>query len=311
MQMACLSPSIDLELLDRKPFGFKHQMMGHPALELGNLARVLPALPPDQVMYSKGLRGLGTNFDRAHIDDQNGLGIEETIETIRTSNSYIAVRQPEVDPSFQDLHRALTDDIGQLMRRRGVGQAPTHAVIWLFIASPNAVTPFHFDRYSNFLFQFRGSKQVAVFEPWNDQVIRPEHYECYVARDERVMPWEDGMDRFARHFDFAPGEAIHIPHLGGHYVRNGPEDVSISMSIFFHTAETRRWNDALVMNDLLRRRLRPLGLAPRAVNSTQSLDGLKAGTLPLLKWSASMRQRLGRSRLAPNVDKQAPGARAD
>ena len=40
---------------------------------------------------------------------------------------------------------------------------------------------------------------------------------------------------FANKFAFAPGEAIHIPFVGGHYVKNGPEDVSISLSFFFGT----------------------------------------------------------------------------
>lgn len=100
------------------------------------------------------------------------------------------------------------------------------------------------------------------------------------------------MDRFANKFHFQPGQAIHIPFLGGHYVKNGPEDVSISLAIFFHTDATRRLKQALVINDLLRRRLAPLGLAPKAIHSTGSMDSLKASMYPVIKGAANLKNKL-------------------
>jgi hypothetical protein len=288
---ACFADSIQPDKLDKTPFQFEHKLMGHPALELSNLAQVLPALG-ERVMYSKGMAQLGANFDRAHIDHQNGLSIEETIDQILTTQSYVAVRGPENHASFKDLHRSMCDDIARLMKRNGSGTLPTDAEMWLFIASPNAVTPFHFDRFSNFLLQFRGSKQVAVFEPWNDEVIAPTQYEAYTARSDRQMHWDDRMDRHAHKFNFQAGQAIHIPFLGGHYVKNGPEDVSISMAIFYHTDVTRRFRQALIINDLLRRRLSRFGLAPSAVNSAGSMDGLKSGLYPIVKGIANLKGRL-------------------
>lgn len=287
----CFNDDIQPASLDKGPFQFAHRLMGHPALELSNLATALPALS-DRVMYSKGLSNLGANFDRAHIEHQNGLSIEETIEQIRTTQSYIAVRGPEHHPSFRDLHRMMCEDIAKLMRTNGTGQRPENAEMWLFIASPGAITPFHFDRFSNFLLQFRGSKEVAVFKPWNDEVITPTQYEAYTARNDRQMHWADEKDRFAHKFHFHPGQAIHIPFLGGHYVKNGPEDVSISMAIFYDTEETRRFKQALVINDLIRRRVARFGWQPSAVNSPGSLDGFKSGLYPVVKGVANLKNRV-------------------
>lgn len=287
----CFNNDIQPGSLDKSPFQFSHRLMGHPALELGNLATALPALG-ERVMYSKGLSNLGANLDRAHLDDQNGLSIEETIEQIRTTQSYIAVRGPEHHPSFKDLHRVMCEDIAKLMRANGTGQLPENAEMWLFIASPGAITPFHFDRFSNFLLQFRGSKEVAVFEPWNDEVITPQQYEAYTARNDRQMDWADEKDRFAHKFHFHPGQAIHIPFLGGHYVKNGPGDVSISMAIFYDTDETRRFKQALVINDLIRRRAARFGWQPSSVNSPASFDGLKSGLYPVVKGAAGLKGRL-------------------
>ncbi len=287
----CFNTDIQPDSLDKAPFQFSHRLMGHPALELGNLATALPALG-ERVMYSKGLSNLGANLDRAHLDEQNGLSIEETIEQIRTTPSYIAVRGPEHHPSFQDLHRVMCEDIAKLMRTNGTGRLPENAEMWLFIASPGAITPFHFDRFSNFLLQFRGSKEVAVFEPWNDEVITATQYEAYTARNDRQMDWADEKDRFAHKFHFHPGQAIHIPFLGGHYVKNGPEDVSISMAIFYDTDQTRRFKQALFINDPLRRRAARFGWQPRAVNSAGSLDGFKSGLYPVVKGVASLKNRV-------------------
>lgn len=287
----CFNTDIQPDSLDKAPFQFSHRLMGHPALELGNLATALPALG-ERVMYSKGLSNLGANLDRAHLDEQNGLSIEETIEQIRTTPSYIAVRGPEHHPSFQELHRVMCEDIAKLMRTNGTGRLPENAEMWLFIASPGAITPFHFDRFSNFLLQFRGSKEVAVFEPWNDEVITATQYEAYTARNDRQMDWADEKDRFAHKFHFHPGQAIHIPFLGGHYVKNGPEDVSISMAIFYDTDQTRRFKQALFINDLIRRRAARFGWQPRAVNSAGSLDGFKSGLYPVVKGVASLKNRV-------------------
>jgi cupin-like protein len=288
---------VDSDSLDRSPFQFKHRLVEHPALTLENLARVLPALPPDQVMYSKKLQDLRTNFERAHIDHQNGLSIEETIEHIRTSESYISVRKPESHPSFQPLFAEINSDVGELMRKHGTGTEPVDPQLWLFIASPNALTPFHFDRYSNFLMQIRGSKQVAVFRPWNAEVIDPADYEARVAFDANRADWRPEKDRFAIKFNIVPGDAIHIPFLGGHYVQNGPEDVSITLSYFFHNNETTFRTKALLTNHFLRKRLKRVGLQPRPIGASAGMDALKAGMYPLLKAGSealgAVRKKLG------------------
>lgn len=274
---------IDVALLDREPFRFRHGFTEHPALSLATLTEVLPALPPDQVMYSRKLEDLSTNFDTAHLDFKNGLTIEETIENIRTSNSYISVRKPEAHPRFAVVADELKRDIGELMRRQGTGSLPLELELWLFIASPNATTPFHFDRFSNFLLQIRGKKQLAVFKPWNTEVLDPRSYEAHMAREKREMDWRDEKDRFANKYEIGPGDAIHIPFLGGHYVKNGADDASITLSIFFHNQETTRWCKALLTNHILRKRLGRVGFTPKPVNSPASRDSLKAAAYPVVR----------------------------
>jgi hypothetical protein len=275
--------------LDRQPFQFQHNLVTHPALSLERLSKSIPQMP--NILYSKGLTDLGVNFDRAHIDHKNGLSIEETIETIRTSSSYIAIKSPELHDDFRELFADLHGDVSQLIQRNRQGRAPQQASCWLFIASPNAQTPFHFDRYSNFLLQIRGSKEVAVFPNFDERIISAPDCEAYMDREEQRPPWKPELDQYAQKFNFKPGEAIHIPFIAGHYVKNGAEDVSISLSFFFQTHQTLKWASAMQFNHRVRRHLGRFGIRPTPVGRSRVRDAVKAKILPTADkaWSRFIR----------------------
>jgi hypothetical protein len=272
----CFADDIQSELLDRQPFKFHHKLLGHPALSLDNLSRVLPTLPTEQVMYSKGLLDVNADFESTFRKKPHERTLAETIESIRTSDSYIMVRSPEADASFADLYQALRSEVGAMMTARGVGKLPIDAQLYLFIASPNSVTPFHIDRYSTFLMQFRGSKTVHVGEPWDDRLVSQPNREAYVVRQNTKLPWSPQSDSYSTPFEFSPGEALHIPFIAGHHVRNGPDDVSISMSIIFNTEESMRWRDALSFNHVLRKHLGRVGVSPSGVGQSAFKDQIKS-----------------------------------
>jgi len=272
----CFAEDIRSDLLDRAPFKFHHRLLEHPALSLENLARVLPTLPQQQVMYSKGLLDVADDFESTFRKKPRDRTLEETIDSIRTSDSYIMVRSPEIDPSFADLYKALCGEVASLMKTRGVGSMPLQAQLYLFIASPNSITPFHIDRYSTFLMQFRGSKTVTVGTPWDDRIVSQPDREAYVVREKTKLPWSSQLDEFSTAFEFSPGEALHIPFIAGHHVCNGPEDVSISMSIIFNTEESVRWRNAISFNHILRKQLNKVNLTPKSIGQSDWRDALKS-----------------------------------
>jgi hypothetical protein len=186
------------------------------------------------------------------------------------------VRSPECDPTFAELHRQLLGDVEQIMKVRGVGSKTFGAQLYLFIASPNSITPFHIDRNSTFLLQFRGSKVVSVFPQWDVRVISDEDREAYVAHAKTRLAWDAGKDELATRFDFKPGDGLHIPFAAGHHVRNGSEDVSISMSIIFNTREGSAWCRALNLNHRMRPAMRRFGAAPTPVGTSAWRDRSKA-----------------------------------
>ena len=263
-------------LLDRQPFVFSHQLVDHPALSLENLAEAIPQLPADQVFHSNGRLALADNLDRAHREHSPEQGLQDALQRLRNVDAYIMVRKPETHASFQPLFRMLEAEVSRLVRATGQDGDLGDAKLYLFIASPNSVTPFHIDRYSTLLMQVRGSKEVVVYPPWDDRVVSDEHTENYFAGIGRP-PWRPEAEPLGQRFNFEPGQALHIPFAAGHHVRNGSDDISISLSIIFNSARSQQLIQALRLNHQLRRLASKVGLQPGRVALDGSGVALKSG----------------------------------
>ncbi|MGH8075660.1 MAG: cupin-like domain-containing protein [Lysobacter sp.] len=262
-------------LLVRKPFVFAHHLVDHPALSIENLAAVIPQLPDDQVFHSNGRLTYADNLDRAHREHSPEQGLHEALQRLREVDAYIMVRKPETHPSFQPLFRMIEAEVMELVRATGQGADLGDAKLYLFIASPNSVTPFHIDRYSTVLMQIRGTKEVVVYPPWDQQVVSDEHTELYFSGLDRP-PWRPEAEPLGQRFDFKPGEALHIPFAAGHHVRNGSDDISISLSIIFNSPRSQQLIQALRFNQQLRVLASKIGLQPGRVALDASGVALKS-----------------------------------
>ena len=286
--MRCFEDSDAFSLQDAAPFKFRHKLQGHPALELDTLKRLVPTLPEDQLYYSNARMKRDDDFESSITDRRSESRIDAIIENIRSSSGYIMVRSPEVLPAFRDLYRDLVADVGDTVRARGFGPEATEPMLYLFISSPNAVTPFHFDRQSNFLFQLRGSKVVTIFKPWDPRVITQLEYEHHISRKElAAVKWKPEAESLGTAFDFQPGEALHIPYCGGHHVTNGPGDLSISLAIFFNHQRNEERMRALLFNRRVRPYLAKVGTEPGPVARHRRADAFKARAFSALSRAAN------------------------
>ena len=111
LDFRCFEEEMNNPNIDKKPWKFGHKILDHPALTLSNLEKVVQRLPEEQVLFSSGKLKKSDNFDTAHKDKITGLSLKETIENIKTSESYIMVRRPEVDHSFKDLFESIKEDV--------------------------------------------------------------------------------------------------------------------------------------------------------------------------------------------------------
>jgi Cupin-like domain len=285
-----LDPQVFAAYFNRKPFRVAHSLCGHPLFELKRLLQLARSLPERFVEYNAGAMPVGV---RPEETPRTGLSAEETIRRIQECGSWMVLKRVEQDPEYGALLDRCLDEIGaqaaglvpSMQRRQG----------FIFLSSPNAVTPFHIDPEHNFLLQIRGTKTVSMWDPADRFVLPDEELErFYASFVHRNLPWRDVFQTTAFVLPLAPGEGLHFPVTVPHWVKNGPE-VSISFSITFRTAESERRELLYKANA----RLRKLGLSPTAVGQSILLDRTKQlafGAAATLKrmWSAPTRRARGK-----------------
>ena len=235
------------------PGVIRHQLADHPLLDLDALAALAGRLPDASIEYNRGNLPLGVDGKPA----PTGIGIEDTIRHIATSNSWAVLKNIEQDPAFEALLLAL---LGELKPRI---EAKTGAMLrpqgFVFISSPDAVTPYHFDPEHNILLQLVGTKVMTQF-PAGDARFAPDTtHESYHSGGPRELVWRDELSAGGRPFALGPGEAVMVPVMAPHHVRNGPTS-SISLSITWRSDWSFEEADARCWNGLLRK----AGLSPRA-----------------------------------------------
>lgn len=263
--------------LDHRSFNFKHNLCDHPLLKLDSLKTLLLELPRYNVSFSSDDLNLKSDFEVILTDKTMELDFNKIIPSLLTTKSYIAAKGVENHPAYKELCDSIVEDIKAIYQNQGKPSAIKGASFWLFIASPNAVTPFHFDRFSNFIFQIRGSKELAVFPNFRDDIIHHTECEKYCSGEVTGPLWRDEIELHAHRYDFRVGDAVHIPFTSGHYVKNGSEDISISLSVFFHTKQTLTWSRAHRVNHYLR----GMGLRPRSVGTNKNRNMVKSYLLPM------------------------------
>ena len=259
--------------------GFKiaHQLCDEPEFRLERLIQLAQRMPENQVEYYSGKVGINQDPDK---HPKNGLSIVETVRRIEECGSWMVLKNVQSDPDYGRLLRRVLDEIyGKLER----GQLGPHfrnfhrEEGFIFISSPNSITPYHLDEEHNFLAQIRGSKEISMWDP-QDRTVLPEpqiEYMLQVYHGEgyhRNMEFKDEFQQRATVFPLTPGEALHFPVGAPHWVKNGPE-VSISFSFTFRSEMSKR--QAVVY--FLNRKLRNRGLKPTPPGVSAMRDSMKYG----------------------------------
>jgi hypothetical protein len=119
--------------------------------------------------------------------------------------------------------------------------------------------PYHFDPEHNILLQIRGSKVMTQFPAGDTRFVPDEAHETYHAGGPRELKWDDSFLGHGREFPLSPGDALFVPVMAPHFVKNGPAP-SVSLSITWRSEWSYRESDARILNAILRAR----GFAPKA-----------------------------------------------
>ena len=234
-----------------KPHKLPHGLRDHPLLGLEALATLAERLPTASIEYNFADLPLGIDGK----PDPTGIPIGETIRRIDETGSWAALKNIEQVPEYAALLDALLAELRpEIERKTGAMLKPQG---FIFITSPGGVTPYHFDPEHNILIQLRGSKVMTQF-PAGDPAYAPDEiHETYHTGGGRELVWRDELLPGGREFALQPGEALFVPVMAPHFVRNGPEP-SISLSITWRSDWSFAEADARAFNGVLRR----LGFRP-------------------------------------------------
>ncbi len=236
------------------PHKLTHNLRDHPLLTIGALAALGEALPPASVEYNKG--DLPVGIDPALVP-ANGLSIGDTIRMVETSGSWAVLKNIEQRPEYQALLMGLLTELkphielktGRMLKPQG----------YIFVSSPNAVTPYHFDPEHNILLQLRGTKVMTQFPAGDARFAPDQTHEGYHTGGHRNLVWSDELSAGGTEWPMKPGEALFVPVMAPHHVKNGPA-VSISLSITWRSDWSFAEADARAFNGVLRK----VGMRPEA-----------------------------------------------
>ena len=248
------------------PHVLHHNLQDDERLTLDALAELGAALPQSSIEYNRGDLPIG-------IDGKpggNGMTIGDTIRHIATSESWAVLKNIEQAPAYrallmdllEELRPAIETKTGEMLTPQG----------FIFISSPHVVTPYHFDPEHNILLQLRGSKVMTQFPAGDTRYAPDEVHESYHLGGPRELPWTEDMMAAGTPYSIGPGEAVFVPVMAPHFVRNGPES-SISLSITWRSEWSYAEAGARCFNGLVRK----LGIEPKAPgrwpasNQTKSL----------------------------------------
>lgn len=244
------------EAYPRQCCKLNHDLRDAPLLSLEALAGLAGTLPSQSIEYNPGTLPIGIAPQDVPASE---LGVVETIRNIGKSGSWVVLKRIEQVPAYAALLDRILDELldvvvprtGAMMQREG----------FIFVSSPGAVTPFHFDPEHNILLQLSGTKTMTVFSVEDEEISPPEVHEAFhMGKHHRNLAWQEDFASRGQAITIAPGEAIHVPVKAPHWVQVGPDEPSISLSITWRSEWSYAEADARAFNRAVRR----LGISPRS-----------------------------------------------
>jgi len=205
----------------------------------------------------------------------------DVIRDLHDANAWLTLLMVEDDPGMAEIMNNHLDQLEAGMTAKNGKRAKLRKrVAFVFVSSPNSVTPVHFDIEHSLLMQVSGSKTVSIGRWGSDADRRHEFNRYWNGSHGRI---EDLPPEVAT-YPMTPGRAVYIPPGTPHWVHNGPE-ISLSVTLTYFTAATVRENRVENFNAYLRRR----HMNPREPGRSATVDTAKVCAMGV--WSIGQRLR--------------------
>ena len=268
-----------------------HSLSEHPLLQIGALVELGKRQQDRNLVRTHSADATaGTSFADAPNLHPNAKGAVATLAEIEKAKAWMSLLNVQADPIYRRLIDEILDEVRPIVERRDPGMC--YRAGWIFVSSPNAVTPFHMDHEHNFILQIRGKKRLYTWDPFDRQVVSERAQELFHDQHSReLVTWSEAWRQRARVLDLEPGLGGYMPSTTPHMVENG-DGPSITISFTYYTDATRQ-------RELLYRgnaRMRRLGLDPHPVGASPSRDRVKRVVLSgYTSARNAIRRALGRS----------------
>jgi hypothetical protein len=265
--------------LHKMAFAAHHPLAGHPLFTIEALAREAEkASKREGDLYVDA--GDLTFADKWGTTPKPDMTIREVIDRIETAGAWLVMKHVESNPAYQALLDEFEAFLLDIAGPKG-SRLLSNAEMIVLITSPRRKSAFHFDAEVNFLAQVQGSKDIWVCDPMDRSVTTEEEIEQYYSVANNAGTYKPHAEQVARHFTLRPGDALHIPTHGAHWVQNHD---SVSISVSLNMEFPQRFADTYRANHYLRR----LGLKPRPPGRSVFVDRSKAAAISSLRQVKSL-----------------------
>ena len=247
----------------------RHRVSDHPLLQIDSLVQLSSRLAKyGRIRTHSNEAYAGTAFNHAPMLYPNQKSPEETLANIASAKAWMSLLNVQTDDVYRGLVDEVLDDLKPGIDRIDPGM--TYRGGWIFVTSPNTVTPFHMDKEHNFILQIKGKKRLLVWEPDDIEVLSEEARDLFHANHSRdLVAWREEARARAHVFELEPGMGAYMPQTAPHLVENG-DNASITVSFTYYTDSTRRKSRL----HSLHQRMRGMGMAPAPVGARPMFDAL-------------------------------------
>lgn len=256
---------------DLRPFSLEHGWSGHPLFELPRLVKLAEILQRDPHFVAFDAGDIRVDHKWNH-GVKNPYTLRQAMENIDRTGAWVILKHTETAPEYREVMEEILCDIEDLsgMELRNLIK---NAEAQIMIASPNRVTPYHFDNECNVLLQLAGEKDLYVFDQADREVLTEQELEQFWAGDWNAGEYKARCQDRAQVFRLAPGKGAHIPVNAPHWVKND-DNVSVSLSVNFEWRDESRFN-VYRANYFLRK----LGVIPNPPGASKLRDRLKSAVM--------------------------------
>jgi hypothetical protein len=235
----------------------RHGLSEHPLFTLEAIAELADRLPAESVRREQA--SLPFVYTDGYVDVGQGPP-SSTILDIERNGVRVMLRDIHQVPEYAEVIHDCLNQVDALVGDREGGMV--HRAGYLFISSPAATTPMHFDVEHSFLLQVRGTKNVHVAAFQQDPGMLESERNRYLDGKQNDFA---AMERAAETFRIEAGLGVYLPSYIPHWV-DTEAGVSISFSIPWFTAFCRQAESVYRINSMMRRAHlspRPLGVSPQ------------------------------------------------